>query len=95
MNEMKRERDRDNSWKSFNELVDQVGRKYGGSVRDTRCGKTWDPGQAVCAAAYGPDWSNDPRFHAANESDAFCPPEAFAAAKELLDGECEWAESEE
>jgi hypothetical protein len=55
---------------------------------DVRCGKNWDPGQAVCAEVYGEDWMNNPEFIAMDQKDATVPPpkEFIAACMKMANG---------
>ena len=65
-------------------------------VVDKRCGKSWDPGQAVCAEAYGPKWSSDPTFIEWNGKDDDEPPEPYyyECAKRMAEGYTpEWIET--
>jgi len=82
-------------WNTLVRIIDrEIVARYGGKIHDPRCGKTWDPGQAVCAEMYGPDWNTDPRFLAVNTAhESESPPrEMLFAAHRLADGECDWAE---
>jgi len=84
---------RHETWERLDELIDRIGLRYGRSVKDSRCGKIWDLGQAVCAEAYGPGWNNDLRFleddrRVASEP---APDGLLEAAQRLVNGECPWA----
>ena len=80
-------------------MLEEIANIYGGSIYDSRCGKSWDVGQAVCAEQFGIDWMNSPEFRRINEM----PPEEridpgiTAAAQRLIDGVywCEKLEEEE
>lgn len=37
-------------------LIDDIVNRHGGIIVDKRNNQRWDPGQAVCAQAYGPNW---------------------------------------
>ena len=57
--------------KYWEELIDVVipliTEKFGSSIYDPRCEKSWDPGQAFCACLYGPNWSSSEEFLEDNE----------------------------
>jgi len=74
-------------------LCDAVMKRYGGSIYDPRCGKCWDPGQAMCAEIYGPGWNDDPQFlrDTEIESDQPCPKHMLEGARRLAYGKSEWA----
>jgi len=80
-------------WRQLVALIDRIADRWGGGIYDRRCGKTWDPGQAVCAEFYGPHWQDDPQFLADDQATLESPPPEgiIAAAERLLVGECEWA----
>ncbi len=84
---------RHESWNTLVKLLDEIAGLYGGSVWDSRCKRTWDPGQAVCAEAYGPDWGNNAEFKAVNAlgDEGPVPEAAFFAANRLIRGESDWA----
>jgi len=50
-------------WQEINgEFVPNIVKYFGGKIRDKRNNKCYDPGQAICAETYGPDWMNNPEF---------------------------------
>jgi len=75
-------------------LLDKIVEKYGGSIYDKRCQRTWDPGQAMCAEIYGPDWMNDPQFKKDNQIPPNEPAPLYMleGARRLAQGKSEWAE---
>ncbi len=81
------------SWDTLMRLMHLIAVDFGGSVHDSRCGKSWDPGQAVCAELYGVDWNDDPRLREDNQESEYepCPDGAIGAAERILAGECSWA----
>lgn len=84
---------RHESWDRLTRSLDRVVEIYGGSIYDHRCGKTWDPGQAVCAEAYGPEWSNSEQFKrddAASDEEPV-PGVAWEALDRLVNRQSEWA----
>ncbi len=83
---------RHSSWDRLCNLIEDISRKYGGTIYDSRANQSWDPGQAVCAELYGPDWSNSPGFKkSSNLPDSIpAPLGAIEAAQRLLAGDCEW-----
>jgi hypothetical protein len=84
-------------WKLAIEYLDKVVENLGGSIHDTRCGKNWDPGQAMCAEAYGPDWMNNKTFIKWNNKDDDEPPEPhyLECAKRMAEGYIpDWVERE-
>ena len=62
-------------WYQIECYLDKITDTIGHEIYDTRCGKWWDVGQAVCAEAYGPDWQNHPIFIKWNGKDDDEPPE--------------------
>ncbi|GAF87258.1 unnamed protein product [marine sediment metagenome] len=82
------------TWRELNRLLDQIIARYGGVIYDSRAHKSWDPGQAVCAECYGPDWSDSLEWQEANrQPDTEPVPEGVLdAGRRLANGECEWAE---
>jgi hypothetical protein len=69
-------------------MLEEIANLYGPTIHDSRIGKNWDVGQAVCAEQFGTDWMNHPEFHRINEM----PPEERIdpgitdAAQRLIDG---------
>ncbi len=81
-------------WRVAVDLVDEIAQQYGGQLWDFSVGKNWDPGQAVCREAYGPDWMHSPEFAIADEMEE-APEEFLAAARRLLAGRPTWAARKE
>jgi len=68
-------------------LVVAVGDKYGGMFYDKEAGRTWDVGQALCRAVYGPKWYEDPKRSADDDPNKPAPAAMFAEAEKWLRGE--------
>lgn len=81
-----------NDWKLVINLLNDVAANLGNNVSDTRCGKNWDVGQAVCAEAYGENWMSDPVFIAWNNRDEV-EPHYFECLQKMAEGHIpEWVE---
>jgi hypothetical protein len=50
------------NWFTVTDCIDKIAAQLGPSIYDTRCGKLWDVGQAICAEAYGPNWMHHETF---------------------------------
>ncbi|KKM14545.1 hypothetical protein LCGC14_1705010 [marine sediment metagenome] len=87
---------RHETWNTLIALIDDIAERFGGLIYDYRAEKSWDPGQAVCAELYGPDWSNAPGFlRASHIADSEPVPDGtIAAAQRLVAGQCKWTEDE-
>jgi hypothetical protein len=85
--------DRHPTWRVLFDLIRQIGQTYHGSIYDYTTCHSWDPGQAVCREAYGPEWMGNPEFQVADErpDSEPAPEEAVAAAKRILAEEPSWA----
>ena len=72
------------------EFLDRIAKNFGTSIYDSRCGATWDVGQAVCAEAYGPDWMLSDTFLLWNQKDDSEQPEPhfYECAKRMAGGYC-------
>jgi hypothetical protein len=66
---------RHRKWKIIDIWLQQIEKNIGNFVYDKRCGKSWDAGQAVCAEAYGPNWSRSAIFREWDQKDDSEPPE--------------------
>ena len=80
-------------WKQILEWVNQIACRYKGKLYDSRVGRSWDPGQAVCAEAYGPDWMYSEEFKKGDavELDEAPDEKIYQAAKRLAqDPPPEW-----
>jgi len=75
-------------WDKVMDYLDGVVEHLGSSITDKRCNKNWDPGQAICAEAYGPDWMRNPTFQEWNQKDDDEPPEPhyYDCAKRMAEG---------
>jgi len=85
---------RHQQWDKVLDYLHQVQEHLGVTIHDTRCGRSWDVGQAVCAEAYGPDWMNHPVFVEWNAKDDSEPPEPhyLECARRMAEGyKPEWA----
>jgi len=80
-------------WQQVLEWVDQIARRYEGELYDSRVGRSWGPGQAICAEAYGPDWIHSEEFKRADTVglDEAPDEELYQAAKRLVQGPPPWA----
>jgi hypothetical protein len=79
---------RHKQWDDILDFLDSIADRNGSVIHDYRCGKWWDVGQAVCAEAYGHEWSHDDVFLEWNERDDSEPPEPhyYECAKAMADG---------
>ena len=79
---------RHQKWDDIMDFLDRIVAHLGGSIFDTRCNKSWDPGQAICAEAYGADWMDSEIFHEWNQRDDADPPEPhyYECAKKMAEG---------
>ena len=75
------------SWKIVSDYVDVIAKRYP-HIIDYRVpgGKWQDPGQAVCAEMYGPDWSTSNEFAIDNQRE-FPRPEIVEAARRVAEDE--------
>ena len=81
------------TWKELIDVeLDKIINLYGGSIRDTRTGKTWDPGQALCAETYGPHWMTSPEFAEDDGApfDAPVPDRVINALDRMLETRPDW-----
>ncbi len=78
------------TWNKYLDMLSAIAEKHDGTIHDSRCGKVWDPGQAVCAEAFGPQWMRSDEFRRVDES---VVDGLIAAAQRLIDGECDWVSS--
>lgn len=81
-------------WKNIDRLFPKVVENIG-SPYDKRAGKTWDPGQAVCAEAYGENWNKHPLFLEWDQKDDDEAPEPtyYEAFLKIAEGHIpEWME---
>lgn len=88
---------RHGDWKIVMECLDKIAENLGHTIHDSRCGNSWDVGQAVCAEAYGPNWDDDPVFNEWNQKDEDEPPEPdyFHCAVKMANGYIpEWTRRE-
>ena len=85
---------RDKTWDYLVCMTTRIARKHSGSIRDKRAGRSWDPGQAICAEEFGPDWMNNPEFQRREQLPDSVPayPSTISAANRVLRGECDWME---
>ena len=79
---------RHQQWEDVLGFLDKIVESLSGSIYDKRCGRTWDPGQAICAEAYGPNWMQSPTFIEWNNKDDDEPPEPYyyECAKRMAEG---------
>ena len=79
---------RHSDWNKAIELLGKIGSQFGNSFHDSRCGKIWDVGQAVCAEAYGADWMNNEKFIEMNRRNDDLPPEShyMECIEKMADG---------
>lgn len=88
---------RHRQWDEVIKFLDSIQERLGASIIDTRCGKVWDVGQAVCAEAYGPDWMQNKLFIEWNQKSDDEPPEPhyYDCAKKMAKGYIpEWVEKD-
>lgn len=71
------------SWDILNQCVDEIIRKYGSEFLDSRCGKSWDPGQMLAAVLYGPEWMRNPQ-HALDDAADEAPSRIIEAARNII-----------
>ena len=86
---------RHHTWDMLSDRVGQIAERLGCAILDNRCGKRWDPGQAICAEAYGPDWWMDPEFRRVDQlgDDERAPQSSLDAAERLAEGQLpDWVE---
>ena len=87
---------RHKQWEEVLDCIRQIARNVNGAIIDKRSGKRWDHGQAICAEAYGTNWSKDPTFIEWNNKDNNEPPEPhfYEVAKKMAAGYVpEWMEA--
>ena len=74
-------------------MLEEIANLYGPSIYDSRCSKSWDVGQAVCAEQFGPGWNDDSEFLRINEIPTDKPIDIgiTEAAQRLIDG-VDWCE---
>jgi len=85
---------RDKTWDYLICMTTRIARKHGGSIYDKRAGRSWDPGQAICAEEFGPDWFDHPEFKRREQLPDSVPayPSTISAADRVLEGKCDWME---
>ena len=85
---------RHETWRRLLDQIGDISEKYGPTIHDSRCGKSWDCGQALCAEAYGPEWQHTTEFARddAVPDDEPVPVALSEAAERILRGEADWIE---
>jgi hypothetical protein len=75
-------------WSEVFGFLDKIQEDNGGTIFDERCNKTWDVGQAVCAACWGVDWNESEELKNCDSlPDTEPPPEDYyAMAKKMASG---------
>lgn len=70
-------------------LDHEIPDRFGRQVFDNRCNKIWDIGQALCAAAYGPEWIKHPIYILSKDISPYNSPEGnyWNAAKLMALGD--------
>ena len=79
---------RHRSWGLVADYVWRIAARWA-VIYDRRANRIWDPGQAICAEAYGPDWMHSPVWRAADERPETEPPDPalLAAGRRLAFGD--------
>lgn len=77
------------SWKRAVKEMSRVQEALGPSIYDHVTTKTFDCGQAVAREMFGPDWGNEPAYHAFGQAEE-CGPEFFEAVQRLVNKEPSW-----